>query len=314
MKEDEIRRLGVYFQRTIGILAGAAFGVFLWAQAPEDISPRRPNSSSAQPAPAPATAGDPHPAASPEIPAGFRRPEPANSSSEPAAAESTFTLAPGTRILLNTINSVSTRQTAVGDRIYLETAFPVVSGNKIVIPQGSWVQGTVTQLKRPGRVKGRGQLYIRFDSLILPNGIPRDFRATIGSMDGRSTETVDREKGKIQAPGNKSGDARTLEDATITGASAGTLACAVAGHIPMGAGIGSLAGAGAGLMTVLFTRGPDATLEKGTTIEMVLDRPLVYSSADLDFSKVPPRAPLADGTGPAAQPAQTRPRLFGVPF
>ena len=60
----------------------------------------------------------------------------------------------GTHILLSMINSVSTKQAVPGDRIYLETAFPVLSSGRIVIPQGSWVTGTITEVKRPGRVKG----------------------------------------------------------------------------------------------------------------------------------------------------------------
>jgi len=75
----------------------------------------------------------------------------------PAAAPGTFQVDPGTRILLNMINSVSTKQALVGDRLYLETAFPIVSSGHIIIPQGSWVTGTITDVKRPGRVIGRGE-------------------------------------------------------------------------------------------------------------------------------------------------------------
>ncbi len=46
--------------------------------------------------------------------------------------QGSLSVPPGTHILLSMINSVSTRQAAVGDRIYLETAFPVLSGNRIV--------------------------------------------------------------------------------------------------------------------------------------------------------------------------------------
>src|SRR5689334_5553366 len=59
----------------------------------------------------------------------------------PQAPANSFSIPPGTHVLLNMINSVSTRQAQVGDRIYLETAFPVLSGNRIVIPQGTWVTG-----------------------------------------------------------------------------------------------------------------------------------------------------------------------------
>ena len=84
----------------------------------------------------------------------------------PAAGEAKtgYTLAEGTKVPLSLINSVSTRHSAEGDRVYLETVFPVLVNGRIVVPVGSYVAGTVTQVKRPGRVKGRGELYVRFDS------------------------------------------------------------------------------------------------------------------------------------------------------
>ncbi|MGC2660355.1 MAG: hypothetical protein WA324_20575, partial [Bryobacteraceae bacterium] len=62
-------------------------------------------------------------------------------------------------------------------------------------------------------------------------------------------------------------------------------------------GIGAGAGAAAGLASVLFTRGPDAILAKGTTVEMILDRPLTFSDQDVNFNGAPPRAALSEGGG-----------------
>src|SRR5262245_40010199 len=59
----------------------------------------------------------------------------------------------GTRIPLSMINSVSTKNSAPGDRVYLETTFPIVVDGRIVIPAGSYVMGTITDAKRAGRVK-----------------------------------------------------------------------------------------------------------------------------------------------------------------
>src|SRR5262245_48259176 len=95
-----------------------------------------------------------------------------------------YQIDPGTKVPLSLINSISTKHSAEGDRVYLETVFPILVNGRIVIPPGSYVAGTVTQVKRPGRVKGRGELYVRFDSLTLPNGVTRDFRARVGSLDG----------------------------------------------------------------------------------------------------------------------------------
>src|SRR5437879_6754243 len=124
---------------------------------------------------------------------------------------------PGTRIPLSLINSITTKHAAEGDRIYLETVFPILVEGKIVIPPGSYVSGTVTQVKRPGRLNGRGEIYLRFDSLTLPNGVTRDFRARVGQLDGRATEELDKTEGKIKSEGNKSGDARSVGEATAGG-------------------------------------------------------------------------------------------------
>ncbi|MEK7755365.1 MAG: hypothetical protein AAB654_25800 [Acidobacteriota bacterium] len=209
-----------------------------------------------------------------------------------------YKIEPGTRMPLTLINSVSTKHASEGDRVYLETAFPVLVDGRIVVPPGSYVAGTITQVKKPGRVKGRGELYLRFDSLTLPNGVTRDFRARIGGLDGRGSEELDRSEGKIKSEGNKGGDARTVGEATAGGASVGAIAGSVGGHAGMGVGIGAAAGATAGLLGVLLSRGPDAVLAKGTTIEMVLDRTITFEEDELDFGYSPSRRPSVESGGP----------------
>jgi hypothetical protein len=228
---------------------------------------------------------------------------------KPAGAADDFVVPPGTKVPLSMINSVSTKTASEGERIYLETVFPILANGRVVIPPGSYVAGTVTDVKRPGRVHGRGELYVRFDSLTLPNGVTRDFRARIGSLDGTAPDTLDKSEGKVKSDGNKAGDIKTIGEAAGAGAGVGGLAGAAAGHAGMGAGIGAAAGAAAGLVGVLLTRGPDAVLAKGTTMEMVLDRQLQFTSSELDFgnsmgqprtnSIVPPPSKKPDSAVPA---------------
>jgi type IV secretion system protein VirB10 len=216
------------------------------------------------------------------------------SAQEAAPQPADFTVQTGTKVPLSLINSVSTKHSAEGDRVYLETVFPVLVNGRIVVPVGSYVAGTVTQLKKPGRVKGRGELYVRFDSLTLPNGVTRDFHGRIGSMDGNAKDELDRAEGKVKSEGNKSGDAKTVGEAAAAGASIGTLAGGAAGHYGMGAGIGAAAGAAAGMIGVLSSRGPDAVLARGSTLEMVLDRPISFTETDLNFGNYQaPRAAIA---------------------
>ena len=220
-----------------------------------------------------------------------------------------YTVAAGTRIPLGLINSVSTKNSVAGDRIYLETVFPIVIDSHIVIPPGSYVQGTVTEVKRPGRVKGRGELYVRFDTLTLPNGVTRDFRSRLGAVDARADEKLDEKEGVVKGDSNKGGDTRVMGETAASGASIGAIAGAAAGHAGLGAGIGGAAGAAAGLAGVLLTRGPEAMLAKGSTVEMVLDRPLVFDTAEVNFTTTATTAGhFSEGAGPdagARQPAPT---------
>ena len=215
----------------------------------------------------------------------------------------------GTTVPLSLINAISTKHSQPGDRVYLETAFPVVVNGKIVIPVGSYVNGTITEIKKPGRVKGRGELYVRFDSLMLPNGVTRDFRSRMENVDASSQGAMDRGEGKVKSEGNRAGDARTVAETTATGASIGAIAGSAASHVGMGLGIGAGAGAAAGLIGVLATRGPDAVLFRGSTIEMVLDRPLTFAPAEIEFTGY--QAPRMSGSGPVAQTPENKPLIPG---
>lgn len=228
--------------------------------------------------------------------------QPAEATQTPASP-ATYTVESGTHIPLALISSVSSKSSSPGDRIYLETAFPIVDANHIVIPTGSYVTGTVTEVKRPGRVKGRGQLYVRFDSITLPNGITREFRSRLGSVDARSGEKLDPKEGQVIADSDKGGDAKTVATGGVSGASIGAIVGSTAGHAGMGAGIGGAAGVAAGMAAVLFTRGPEAELTKGSTIEMVLDRPLTFAADEVNFTNTAP-GHYADDPGP--QPARNK--------
>jgi type IV secretion system protein VirB10 len=207
--------------------------------------------------------------------AGLRRPP------EPAAPAE-ITVAAGTRIPLQLRNSVDTKHSHEGDRVYLETVFPVTVDGRVVVPRGSFVNGTVTTAKAAGIVKGKGELFIRFDSITLPNGVTRDFRSRIGSADSLDGK-LDRKEGTISGERDKGRDAKTTAEGAGIGAGVGGIAGAAAGRPVAGVGIGAAAGAAAGLASVLVKHRPDASLPAGTTVEMVLDRDLRYSPAELKF-------------------------------
>ncbi len=183
----------------------------------------------------------------------------------------------GTRLPLVLHNAVSTRAANVGDPVYLETLFPILIDQRIVIPAGSYVSGEVTELKR-GKSHGQAEISIRLDNLILPNGYQAPFNAVPTDAGTGGKDTVDRE-GTIKADPNRDGDAKTVVEGTAVGAGVGGIAT----RSVTGAGIGGGLGAVAGLITAHFNR-PDVELPRGTTLDVILNRPLYLLSAKINFT------------------------------
>ncbi len=199
-----------------------------------------------------------------------RRPEP--------APDAEFVIPTGTHVLLELANRLDTKHSQEGDVVYLRTAFPVYASSHLVIPQGATVLGTVTRAKAPKTSK-KGELYIRFDSLTLPNGVTRDFRSRLGTANGAQGD-VDRGEGTITSPSNQGAETRGAAQGGGMGAGIGGLAGAAAGHPITGLGVGGAVGAAAGLARVM-SRKPDVVLPQGTRVEMILDRDLRYRFDEL---------------------------------
>jgi hypothetical protein len=208
-----------------------------------------------------------------------RSPEPVRRD-PPSGSE--FVVHAGTHVALAFRNAVDTRHSHEGDHIYLETIAPVSADGRIVIPRGSYVNGTIISSKAAGALKGKGQLFIRFDSLTLPNGTTRDFRSRMASADASARGTVDKE-GKVTGERDTSGEARGAAEGAGIGSAVGSVAGAASGHPITGLGIGAGAGAAAGLASVMVKHRPDVSLPRGTVVDMVLDRDLHFSLAELPY-------------------------------
>lgn len=135
---------------------------------------------------------------------------------------------------------------------------PIVVDGRTALRQGSVASGYVAEATRPGRVKGRGRVAVRF-TRITPAGLEERY-----SMQTRSWVAV--------APATKKKDALTIGAPAAGGAVVGGI---VGGK--KGAGIGALAGGGAGTAVVLSTRGKDVHIGPGTTLAIRLVAPLTVS-------------------------------------
>jgi type IV secretion system protein VirB10 len=252
----------------------------------------------------PDAAQPPAAAPPPATPADSPSAQPAAPAEEPAAPQKkTYNVPAGTKVLLQLKSAIDTRSAKPGDGVYLVSIFPVVVGNRVMIPTGVYVQGVVDRVQRGGRVKGKAQLDMHFTSIIFPNGSVVEIPGVVDSVPGTKNQTVKNDgEGTIEQNGDKGRNAgRTAEIAIPGGAGVGTIGGASTGH-PIE---GGLAGLGAGLATVgivsLFTRNADVDIPTGTQVEMVLQRPLQLEEDNLAGVGPP-------GTAPALVPASNQPR------
>jgi hypothetical protein len=210
-----------------------------------------------------------------------------------AATNDKITVPAGTRVAVVLENGISTRSAKPGDSLYFRTSFPITQDNRVVVPVGSYLRGELLESRRPGRVKGRGEFRMKLNTLIFPNGYTVDLNAAPRSADSGGNETMDPE-GKVTGGGGKGKDVGTVATTTVTGAGVGAIAGGAKGA-GIGAGIGGLAGLGA----VLLTRGPDAQLPRGSTLDVVLEHALILESDQIQYRTVGDSSPI---TPPPARP------------
>jgi len=213
-----------------------------------------PAASSTQP-----TAAQTAPAAasSPAAPAVTARP----------AASSTLTIPSGTKVPLALKQAISTRNAKEGDPVYCETTFPFVVDDRIVIPAGTYVQGKISRVQRPGRIKGRAELLMHFTSMIYPSGYTVMLPGSLENIPGADKTSIKGSEGTVRQDSDKGKDIGTVASTASTGAVIGGLSGG-----GKGAGIGAAAGGLAGLAIAMISRGSDVKLEPGTSIEMIIQR------------------------------------------
>jgi hypothetical protein len=237
------------------LVAGMVTGADAQEQTPPASSAQQ-QSAPAQAASTPATTSAATPAGDVEVPA-------------------------GTKVLLALHSGIDTKTAQPGDGVYLASTFPVVVGNRVVIPAGVYVQGVIDKVVRPGRVKGRAEVQMHFTTIIFPNGSVVSIPGVVNALPGSADARVTNSEGQIERSNGSHIDPGTVATGAATGAGVGGIAGAASGHAVAGLGYGALAGGVGGAIYSLFTRNNDLTLEQGQTIEMVLQRPLELQEANL---------------------------------
>ncbi len=126
------------------------------------------------------------------------------------AKNANITIPAGTHLALVLTQPVQTRYTRRGDDIYAQITSPVDAENQVVIPPGTFVQGTVDKIERNG---GRGELRLQSMAITFPDGYvtPISGPMTLETTDGYA----------IKDPGSKRGTGAIL--LPVAGAGLGAL-------------------------------------------------------------------------------------------
>ena len=185
-----------------------------------------------------------------------------------SAASGEIVLAEGTRIFLALNDPLSTKHSSEGDIFTADVVVPVYQKERLVLPKGSIVAGSISRIVRPGRFRGKALLNVLFQSVRIAGTVQLPLVASLAAIEPEGKAGVKAES-TIQGEGSKGKDAAQVAKPALAGAGIGALAGG-----GTGAAIGSAAGAVIGLGSVFASRGKDVEVRKGSTLEIVLDRPL----------------------------------------
>ena len=252
-------------------------------------------------------------------------------SSRPEAVgpSATVTLPAGTRVALVLIHPIQSRYIHRGDDIYAQITSPVNSGNEVVIPAGTFVQGAVDKLGRQG---GRGELHLQSMAITFPDGYvaPISGPMTIETNDGYAIKDPGSRRaiGGFALPaagagvgaliGYAAGSAGSTQTTTLPPGCIGGPPFCLSMSTPVfgtkgrdaiiGAGVGGIAG-GLASMALLFSS-HNFFIDVGAPVEMTLQQPISLDRKEVDAAvKQSAEHPVAE------QPILPRPTLPapGVP-
>lgn len=211
----------------------------------------------AAPAAAPANAPAAAPAAAPK-PAPTQAAAPApRPTPKPGPAPMKVTLDAGTTIPVRIGESITSENSTSGDSWSGTLAQPLVVDGLVIADRGARVDGTVTNVKRAGRVKGVAQLSIAMSRLHTADGQVIDIPTSSFAVAGKD---------------------ETKKDAAKIGIASGVGAAigAIAGR-GKGAAIGAGAGAAAGTGVVLASRGGAAVINNEALVNFRVSAPVTIT-------------------------------------
>jgi hypothetical protein len=253
------------------------------------------------------------------------QPSSGNASQSSQTAGETITLPSGTRFVLVLVHPIQSRYIHRGDDIYAQITSPVDFQNQVVVPPGTFVQGTVDKLEQKS---GRAFLHLRSMAITFPDGYVATVTGpvTLNSNEGYAIKDVSGRRGvaAFVMPaagaglgaliGHSVGQADSQVTSAFPPGCTGVPPFCTTTTTPVfgtkskdaiiGAGIGGAIGA-IGSLTLLFSS-HHFFMDVGSPVEMTLDHPLILQQDEVakavKHSEEQPSPPQAIAPRPVAPP------------
>jgi hypothetical protein len=176
----------------------------------------------------------------------------------------TFDIPADTNMRIELLNNLSTDVSQRGDNFEARVVEPAQFADAVVT-------GRVSSVRRPGKVRGSGELQLSFQQIRFTDGRTANFGAQVTEIVNTRTDS---DTGEVDPEGGVHGRSTTKDDVTKVGAATGIGAIigAIAGG-GKGAAIGAVIGAGVGTGGVMTSHGKDIRLQRGQQL-------MIRTSAD----------------------------------
>ena len=187
----------------------------------------------------------------------------------------------GNSINLSIVNQINTDSILIGDSFQTILKNDLKDGKTLILPKGTLIRGTVSDIKQKRRPSKSAVLYLKFDHIVTPNGRQLPFK---GSLFNMTNLTLD---GGIDGGGNyfselkrncqSSGD--ILKTTNEWGFDSGEwlngygkiVTCPVAW---IGGGVGALGYLIGDSVADLFRKGKNVDLPKNSNVDVLLTNPI----------------------------------------
>jgi hypothetical protein len=163
-----------------------------------------------------------------------------------------------TELIVELLDDINTDRNREGDKFTAKVISPYELS-------GAIIEGRVSKIQKPGRLKRRAQVLLSFDRIVMLENRWSNFNAVLTEVLPTKGDNVKR----VDTEGTAVGKDSYKEDAAKVGATTGTglVVGAIAGG-PVGAGVGAAVGAAFGVGVVVVERGKDIRLNKNQQLRI----------------------------------------------